>query len=231
MARLNRIVLKPILISIILSLYGLFLYNDIYNNDCFISPNIIKFLSILLCFLLALLDTYSLRKDLNNILLLIGLFLTVIADYIFLIYKDLFPIAIGLFSIVQILYIFRYNMKNRRRNILYIMISFIIIFILYIFIYIFIKEIEFIFPLAFFYAICLFISLKESILQYKYSTYLNSKKGIILLGMVLFVLCDINVGIYNTVGKSNNLVFIAIWLFYLPSQLLLALSGKSKIKE
>ncbi|MDR1000783.1 MAG: lysoplasmalogenase family protein [Clostridiales bacterium] len=45
------------------------------------------------------------------------------------------------------------------------------------------------------------------------------------LGMTLFLLCDINVGLYN-LSSGNNIFRIMIWVFYLPSQALLALSAK-----
>lgn len=56
-----------------------------------------------------------------------------------------------------------------------------------------------------------------------------------LFGMILFYFCDINVGIFNlssvlqTVPKAiSNLVpfaSVAMWLFYLPGQVLLTMSG------
>lgn len=219
-----KVFLKKILILIIILLYIIFLYMDIFNRKFLISTNIVKFISIFLCLCLSVLNFNSNKNNLNNKLLIIGLFLTVIADYIFLIYQNLFPVAIGLFCIVQVLYTIRYNLENKYTNIFYVILSFIIIFLIYIFIYISIKQIDLIFPLGLFYAICLAISLKEGFIQYKYNIYSNSNKEIILLGMILFVLCDINVAIYNTIGKTNHIVFILIWLFYLPSQLLLALS-------
>ncbi len=40
-------------------------------------------------------------------------------------------------------------------------------------------------------------------------------------------MCDLNVGLYNIVAGGNIKFFLGflIWLFYLPSQLLLTLSG------
>jgi len=55
-------------------------------------------------------------------------------------------------------------------------------------------------------------------------------------GMVLFLLCDINVGIFNLSGFINvgpvyevlyGISSISMWLFYAPSQVLIVLSGDS----
>lgn len=222
--KFNKVYLKKVLILIIILLYLTFLYLDIFDRKIFIPSNIIKFLSIFLCFSLAILNINPNHNKLNSGLLITGLFFTVIADYIFLICKNYFPLAIGLFSIVQVLYMIRYNYNNKDKNTFYLILSFIIIFSIYFTINIFIKEIKIIFPLGLFYAISLIISLKEGYIQYKYNLYPSPNKDFILLGMILFLLCDINVAIYNTIGKMNLIVFILIWIFYLPSQLLLALS-------
>jgi hypothetical protein len=53
-------------------------------------------------------------------------------------------------------------------------------------------------------------------------------------GMVLFLLCDINVGLFNlsdflTVTSTYEIIYelsaVLMWTFYAPSQVLLALSG------
>ncbi len=82
-----------------------------------------------------------------------------------------------------------------------------------------------------YYAICLLTSLTKAIKAYKYEIYPNPNGQMIALGMILFLLCDINVALYNIlgyIGKVNvfyNISFVSMWLFYLPSQVLLALSG------
>jgi hypothetical protein len=45
------------------------------------------------------------------------------------------------------------------------------------------------------------------------------------LGMILFFLCDINVGLYN-VFSYQPIFRVLFWIFYLPSQALLAVSAK-----
>jgi len=50
---------------------------------------------------------------------------------------------------------------------------------------------------------------------------------LIVVGMMLFILCDICVLIFNVVvGDASRIAFNLIWVFYAPSQLLLALSAR-----
>lgn len=224
--RLCRNLFKKTLIFLILVLYIIFLYMDFYNKRLFISSNNAKFISILLCFIIAILDGISkgITRDIS--LLQGGLFLTLIADYIFLIYNKGFPIAIGLFIVVQILYIIRYSRGKTLPKFIFLIISFLIISTIHLYINLFIREVDIIIPMAVFYGICLLLSLRESIIAYKNNVYPSPNRELILIGMILFLLCDINVGLYNILKGP----FIFIWLFYLPSQLLLALSGYGRDK-
>jgi hypothetical protein len=74
------------------------------------------------------------------------------------------------------------------------------------------------------YAAALTASLITAFIYRKNLPYPNSL--ILPLGMALFFLCDINVGLYNIVSADNNIFWILIWVCYLPSQTLLALSAK-----
>ena len=62
-----------------------------------------------------------------------------------------------------------------------------------------------------------------------YKKYPSPNNRFILTGMILFLLCDINVGIYNLapLSKYSRLFWSLIWVFYIPSQILLAVSGKN----
>jgi hypothetical protein len=64
----------------------------------------------------------------------------------------------------------------------------------------------------------------------------HSRKYIIFaIGMLLFLCCDINVGIFNLlnlsivkgtfISKIYEFASIAMWMFYLPAQTAIALSG------
>jgi hypothetical protein len=67
------------------------------------------------------------------------------------------------------------------------------------------------------------------------SSYPKIGAYIIAIGMILFFLCDANVGIFNltsdmqisffNIADINFLSGLLMWFFYLPSQLMLSLSG------
>jgi len=80
--------------------------------------------------------------------------------------------------------------------------------------------------LASLYAILFFINLFSHILLRQ---HINNAR-MVIIGLVFFVLCDINVLLFNIpryVGVFPSLarVYPFIWIFYLPAQLLLALSA------
>lgn len=64
---------------------------------------------------------------------------------------------------------------------------------------------------------------------------LFAKPGLFATGLILFLLCDINVLIYNLNGYAGagagvpvwlvNAASILMWVFYLPSQIMIVLSG------
>jgi len=58
--------------------------------------------------------------------------------------------------------------------------------------------------------------------------YPHPNRVLIPLGMLLFMLCDINVALINILpeGAGRGAAGILIWVFYLPAQALLSISGK-----
>ena len=60
-------------------------------------------------------------------------------------------------------------------------------------------------------------------------SYPRPNRTLIPLGMLLFMLCDINVGLMNVLPDSPGkaAAHALIWVFYLPSQILLSVSGRN----
>ena len=226
----KKIILKVLLI-IIGILYILFLYMDIFNIRVFIPSNIFKYISIILCFLITLLIGKNHLNQKDKILLQAGFFVTILADLCFLI-LDYYILGITFFCLVQIIYYNRYK-RNRRYKATLINVRLLIIFLLIMVIYrilnLFIIKIDFIFAIALFYSICIIISVAESIRVFKNNLYPYPNKSMILWGMILFLLCDLNIAIsYMTRGffmSLHNFSNLLIWVFYLPSQVLLSVSG------
>lgn len=223
---------RRVLIVIITIFFILFLTADLYHYQFQLPSNVLKFICIFLCLVISIISSPLQSQSKNIFLLQLGLIFTTMADYIFLIQNGYYCIAIGLFSIVQIIYSLRYREGNEKIRILRFTIEFIIIYFLYIIInscY----EIDFLIAISIFYARCLYSSIKEAFWLFRNNKN-QYKDRIILLGMVLFFLCDINLGLnyilrVTSMGHSLNLIktisSISIWIYYLPSQLLLALSG------
>lgn len=224
-----------ILLIIICILYLTFLYMDFFNIKALISSNRIKIISIILCFIISLLGKeYGL--GVNDVFLLrLGLFITIIADLFLLVLDSHFILGVFLFSIVQIIYIIRYDNKNIYLKFKKFTALLLILIFMYGIINSFIVKIDFLIVIGFYYAITLLTSFIKSIKACKYKIYPSPNRYMIVMAMILFLLCDINVFLYNLIdfiplsaqaGKTiYNISSISMWLFYLPSQVLLSLSG------
>ncbi|NLY46653.1 MAG: hypothetical protein GX053_11825 [Tissierella sp.] len=199
-----------------------------------LSPNVIKFFAIIFCFVISVISNPLNNQSKNIFLLQLGLIFTIMADYIFLIRNNNYILAVGLFSIVQIIYSLRYREGNEVERVMRFIILYLLMMILYKILNRSFIEIDFLIIIAIFYGICLISSVREAWLLYKSDNKQNANK-MILFGMILFLLCDLNLGLNyilnetTFMGNPPNLLkaisSISIWAYYLPSQLLLALSG------
>jgi hypothetical protein len=245
--------ITKVIVLIILILYVLFLYMDFYDAKAIITSKSIKYSCIILCFLLSIFSTKSsllgLDKNkhshththmniVNNrdvLLLQLGLFITIIADLCLVIF-DFYILGVVFFSMVQIIYSVRYAPENRKVTIISFFITFQCIGLSYLIASLFIKKINILLPISLFYSICLITSVIKSIKAFKNNLYKSPNKYMIVLGMILFLFCDICVALSNidvclpltacTLVRFQQISSFLIWVFYLPSQLLLALSGK-----
>ncbi|MCF6463602.1 lysoplasmalogenase family protein [Clostridium sp. Cult1] len=208
-------------------LYIGFMYIDIYDIESIISSDRLKYLSMLLVLMISLFtgDDALNVKDLK--LLQTGLFITLIADLFLLILGRHYILGILLFSVVQIIYSFRYEFTNLKKNIRNFIVIFLSLFIVYLVVDKLIFELNFTWGMGLFYGICLLNSVIKAAKAYRDRLFPKPNGHMILIGMVLFLLCDINVALYNILneGLFYNISSISMWLFYLPSQVLLSLSG------
>ncbi len=53
----------------------------------------------------------------------------------------------------------------------------------------------------------------------------SRRAAVFALGLALFICCDLCVGAWN-IGLQNSFTRVAMWLFYLPSQVLIVLSAQ-----
>lgn len=207
----------------ILIIYLSFIYVGFFYIKTKLSMNILKYLSIVFCFLITLIwsENSINTKDLK--LLQMGMFFTLIAD-LFLVILDYHIAGVITFSIVQMVYITRYTEGKSYKIIKRLIEVFILISITCFLINRYIIKIEFLIAVGLFYSICILISILESIKAAKKGIYPNLNKNMIVWGMILFALCDLNVGL-SRIESIHNISSKLIWIFYLPSQVLLSLSS------
>jgi hypothetical protein len=213
---------------IIIVIYLVFLYIDFVSKYLRNIYSVgLKYSTIVFYFIISLLigsNGYS--KEDTRLVQLARLF-NLIADYFLVISCD-FNIGIFFFALVQITYIIRHSiMENKRyKNLIFFIIALMIALIALVNINITSIEKELII-LAITYAALLVTSLYCAVSTISRGKYPKKSSWIIALGMFLFFMCDLNVGLYNILRESDMKFFLGylIWLFYLPSQLLLTLSG------
>ncbi len=75
------------------------------------------------------------------------------------------------------------------------------------------------------YAVCLLFSAFAAVSAFVKKTYPFPNNYLVTLGILFFLCCDINVGLRFLVPREN-IFSVLVWVFYLPSQIMLCLSGK-----
>jgi hypothetical protein len=75
------------------------------------------------------------------------------------------------------------------------------------------------------YAQCFALSLFFACKNFFAKSFPRKNAHLIIAGLTLFALCDVCVLIYNTTSDTQSILNL-IWIFYIPSQILLALSAK-----
>ncbi|WP_346915971.1 hypothetical protein [Clostridium sp.] len=213
---------------IIIIIYLIFLYIDFVSKGLRNVYSVrLKYLTIVLCFVISLLIKSHGYSEKDKGLVQLARLFTLIADY-FLTISGSYIMGIFFFSLVQITYIIRHSlMENKKhKNLIFFIVSLAIALIVSFKIKITSIEKDLI-VFALIYASLLTTSLYCAVRTISRGKYPKKSSLMIALGMVLFFMCDLNVGLYNILEEGNIRFFLGflIWLFYLPSQLLLTLSG------
>lgn len=186
-------------------------------------------------FILPILQDSSLLK--GNKLLATALIVAIIADY-FLILEAKLIIGIAIFGIMQILLIIRHligvntSILKQKRQWVFYSLAFTISAIILLMLYTPLTNKGMFLPVAF-YALLLIISLGVAYTSKAIKVLPHKQANFAFWGMVLFVLCDITVGIGAAFGTTNLGIFIrsTTGVFYTPALLLLALSGMVAMKQ
>lgn len=230
---------KYLFLFVQLILYGMFLILDILGNSITLS-NRIKFLVIVLCFLYVSFGKKEGGKQQK--FLCYAMTFTVISD-IFLLFTDYYLYGLITFIVAQQLYGIRISELNNRESAntekyplktfaLRFASQLVVSFILCLLLWRVGIIVNSLLIASIFYAISIVTNLVRSI---RLSICYGQSKDIKLftIGMILFLLCDINVGLFNlssfmSLGSAYEYIYnissILMWTFYAPSQLLIALS-------
>lgn len=194
------------------------------------------------------------ERFLDRTLLCIALSFTVLAD-IFLLFTDLYIIGVSCFIVVQIIYLIRFiyiklnilridgrvlRMEKKHRGVflfftqmvLRVLLSGIVIG----FLYIMKVPLDTLLFITVFYIINFITNILSVMFNFSRKHYFQGdiRLGLFLIGLILFFLCDMMVGIYNMSGyftfSSETYRFllqisgIGMWMFYLPGQVMITLS-------
>ena len=189
-----------------LIIYLCFLAGDLFGFD----TSLIKYAGIVLCF------GRAVYKKNRVIALAFGL--TLIADSFLLLLDRYYIAGVCFFVLVQMTYLyFLYQKKCDPHLILRCL-----VFAAGMILLITSRQTNALYVVTLFY----FINLLGNAL----SSFSNSKLRMMSLGFVLFICCDICVGLNNLLspGILHRIINFSMWFFYLPSQVLICL-GSEKV--
>lgn len=222
----KRKILYILIIAFIINQFTLSYFAQTANNK-----DIIKYIIVIFAFLF---NFIFIKKNYIFLFTQLALLFTLIADFFLVILDDYYLISVIIFSLTQICYCIRIfletkNLKIKKINLI-IRICLVIISIVLPFL-ILKPELDLLSVFTLFYFSNLIINSIFACINSKNYKYAY----IFAIGLILFVLCDIVVGIYNldlyfniennsfiTYIINNNINYS--WVFYVPSQTLLAIS-------
>ena len=194
---------------------------------------ILKFAFVAICLGVALFSYFFCHTKKDWLCLVLGLSFTLLADY-FLILRGnhLYGVAIFCFAhVCNILRAFNGNSSSINQKTSSAL-GYAVISMALLTVFVTSLILESVIALAGVYAFLFVINIGVNILFYrnKETRLPKRNRALVLTGLILFALCDINVLLFNLpyyIGGPLWLTytFPLIWVFYLPSQGLLAISG------
>lgn len=182
-------------------LYILFIVLDLLK----INSSYIKYMGIILCFLFALTN--------HKQPFVISTIFTLIADFFLLIIDKYYEVGVLNFIVVQITYL--YFLGNIDKG--------------YFNMFLYIRGLFIIAAMAILYFLHQLTLLNGLVAIYFINLVLNCIQAFVLkqktlaLGLLLFVCCDVCVGLHN-ISSSYTIATFLMWVFYLPSQVLIVLA-------
>ena len=221
MERLLKNHLVCVLLALLAAIYLSFLTADLFFAGLGHFSVLMKYLSILLCLATALVLNRGPWNKRDSALLISALSLTCISDLFLLLLNRTVP-GLLTFCIVHLVYIRRYRASAFLPTAAIVALALAGCL-----------TAEFLiggFPIKYVLS-GLYGVLLLSVTIFGFTAPLpRVNRQLVNIGMVLFLLCDIHVALFNILAASDPYYPFAsffMWLFYLPAQVSLALSGYS----
>jgi len=184
----------------------------------------LKFAFIVACFAIAAFSYFFCVSRRDWAWLTLGLLFTVGADYFLVIHDSHLP-GVAVFCFAHVCYIFRaLGDTGRGKRIAWVVVPVLAVVVLFAFVN------GALLVLAGTYAALFLTNIAVNM------KFCKINRPIVLTGLILFALCDVNVVLFNLphyLGTAATFpwAFWLIWVFYLPSQLLLAASAFPRLKK
>lgn len=214
---------KRVFPSLAGALWAWFLFLDLTRRG---GSTPVKFAGICLCLVTALPGA----KTLDGKLVAAALAFTVCADWFLLVRDDHYPLGVVLFLVVQALYACRLRrLRGRPTPVLYLRLSLVLLWGAFSLIEPTVFQLWCV--LLYFSNLCLNCAEAFAL---GYGNGRNAPGGNVPLvrrfawGLLLFLCCDLCVGLWNVSlflpAALSEFARVGMWLFYLPSQVLIVLS-------
>lgn len=228
-------VILTIFLGIQVVLYLGFLWMDIGSQSPVISTSL-KFLGIVLCFFYAL---YHMHKRVSDSILIVGAIVFTLCADICLLLTNYYTMGLVFFNIVQAIYLYRIVTYGRIKPMKHLLFRIISIGVVLLVLQLGTIDLDVLLIITVIYFVNITINTITALaLNYKS----NNKKWLLFsIGMLLFLLCDINVGIYNSSAylvsqtaiydKLYHLASLGMWFFYLPAQIFIVMSSGITLKH
>ena len=220
-------------------LYALFLRLDFFGGSATRSA-MYKYAGILLCLVCASVRAVTLKNTASR-LIAAALFFTCISDY-FLLFTDSYLPGVLCFCVTQTLYLFVLLQGKPLKAKLWHIVPGLALSAAVLIITCLMGEPDLLIAAGVFYAYSFVRNIVLALsLCLKKKTVPGLKTPVFAVGLIIFALCDINVLLYNLpllfdihshlLISLFDVIGTLMWVFYLPSQVLLALSAKNSLTD
>lgn len=202
-------------------LYCVFIAMDLQGKD----STLVKYFGVVACFLFEL-SCVNCGKD--SVFVCLALLFTLVADWFLLVVNERFVFGVCAFLVVQSIYFLRLTKEGVKPLRSALTRAFIIIVVMIVLSLL--KLLDLLTALVAVY----FVSLVSNTADAYTLFGKGVKSKLFAIGLSLFILCDLSVGFNNlssyvevsAISGFIKVASFAMWVFYLPSQVLIALSCK-----